>query len=162
MWAHYADSHRGVCLGFNLELIRERKAMRDHVVPRAVDYTDGNPFVPLLNQIANSVFYSSPPGPPSAHAIYTYALESALATKSHAWAYEQEFRFLRLALGPGTVKFESKALTEVILGCNIAKRDKSTLPNLLGGAEWAHVQIYEIHKSPALLSFEVVEMRRGS
>jgi hypothetical protein len=158
MWAHYADAHRGFCLGFDPKLIRERiDEGFDNVIPCAVLYTDGNPFSPTLHMFVNAVYASYPPAKPSTYSLYRFVATSAVSTKSLAWSYEKEFRYVRIK-GRGVVKFPPIALVEVVLGCNMYDRDRKTLLNLLKTREWTHVQLREVRKSPTSFSFEIVDL----
>ena len=71
MWAHYADKHRGVCLGFEVE---------DKLVSM-VDYTDEKINVDFGAHLPN-------------HGLSTSLLTKILTTKSTAWRMEQERRVL--------------------------------------------------------------------
>lgn len=99
MWSHYADRHRGICLGFNIE-----RSMLEKVI-----YVDNRLEERAEIGFANDIklFYE------------------LLRTKSSHWNYEQEYRrFYPLsgATNEGGTYFaefdESIQLAEVILGPN--------------------------------------------
>lgn len=71
MWAHYADKHKGVCLGFEVE---------DKLVS-TVDYTDAKIDVEFGEHLPN-------------HGLSVELLNKVLTTKSTAWTQEQECRVL--------------------------------------------------------------------
>lgn len=71
MWAHYADKHAGVCLGFEVE---------DKLLS-TVDYTDQKIGVEFGAHLPN-------------HGLSTELLKKVLTTKSTAWTSEQERRAL--------------------------------------------------------------------
>jgi hypothetical protein len=71
MWAHYADKHAGVCLGFEVE---------DKLVS-TVDYTDEKIDVEFGAHLPH-------------HGLSVELLNKVLTTKSTAWASEQERRTL--------------------------------------------------------------------
>jgi hypothetical protein len=71
MWAHYADKHSGVCLGFEVE----------DKFANVVDYTDEKIDVEFGPHLPN-------------HGLSVELLNKVLATKSTAWASEQEWRTL--------------------------------------------------------------------
>jgi len=97
MWTHYADGHRGFCLGFNPRLIRERpNGFHDNVVPSLITYTDLNPFHPVLNNCLNGGYASSDGSGPSVSLLYRMIVSGAVSTKSLAWSYEKECRYLRI------------------------------------------------------------------
>jgi len=71
MWSHYADSHRGLCIGYR---------------------TDIRPF-----QLAMSVIYQNPSGPVDVVDIlvrdFTELADQISRRKAACWAYEQEIEF---------------------------------------------------------------------
>ena len=104
MWAHYADSHKGVCLKFD--------------VLEALDF-----FAP-----AKRVKYAS------SYPIYNYLSDKnkvadLLFTKSKDWEYEGEVRVIKDK--PDNYTFPKSALKEVIFGCNITIGDKKTISAIL-------------------------------
>ena len=153
MWTHYADQHRGFCLGFDPGLIRERRPrIMDCVLPWHVVYTDGNPFYSILNNPLNIEAFSSD------HAMLFGLIQMALTRKSTAWSYEKEFRFVRMVDGCGFVKFDPSAVVEIVLGCNMSEYDRKTLLNLLKAPEWSHVWLREVIKSPTSFTFRIVSL----
>lgn len=91
MWAHYADSHRGVCLEFDGLGPLMAQAQR-------VDYS------PTRNAINHYTDDRSA------------TLAKALLTKSDHWAYEAEWRLLRTEKGPGRARFRPQNLTGIVIG----------------------------------------------
>lgn len=91
MWAHYAESHKGICLEF-----------------------DGrHPFMAH----AQKVLYSEDRAPINLYDdAQDLAMTKALLTKSAHWSYEQEWRLIRYQGGPGTVRFHPSNLTGIIIG----------------------------------------------
>jgi len=105
MWAHYADSHKGVCLKFDIledtDLFSPAKKVEYSKIYPEYDYlTNKNDFV-------NQMFF----------------------TKSNEWSYEGEVRVLKNKRG--NYKFNPKALKEIILGCKISEDDKQTLTKVI-------------------------------
>lgn len=105
MWAHYADSHRGVCLEFQTDSAVMGSAFK-------VQYCQRFPEVDFLDDSdsANLAF---------------------LVCKSQDWSYEREFRLVAQDDGPhrtqhqtlisqgGFVPIPDEALSAVILGCQM-------------------------------------------
>lgn len=91
MWAHYADSHKGVCLKFDL--------LNDpdfFMTPFPVHYDDK---YPVFNYIRQKDW------------IAKFLLES----KSKEWEYESEIRIMKES--SGLYDFNKDCLTELIFGC---------------------------------------------
>lgn len=154
MWAHYADDHRGFCLGFRPYLVLERKKDLDHVLHYPVRYWDQNPMALCLHDFMHAGFYSSGgKGEPGPSSLYLFAVEAAIATKSRAWAYEYEFRFIRDR--PGTMQFDPSALDVVILGCRMSARDRGTILRLLSNPVWSHVSVCEVVRNSHSPTFSI-------
>ncbi len=100
MWAHYADSHRGVCLIFDPEEEFFATAQR-------VNYKKTRPRV---NPVVNS---------------YDEMLEAAMFTKSDHWAYEREWRILQYKKGSGVYTVPTASLRQVILGAEISEENQT-------------------------------------
>jgi len=110
MWAHYADAHRGVALGFDtetqiLEWSEQQRLQR-------VSYSKTRPSRALWEDVTN---------------------DDLLFTKSHEWSYEHEWRLVEShynaddsgVIEPGhenrpihySFRFKSESLRRVIIGC---------------------------------------------
>lgn len=110
MWSHYADMHRGVCVGISTETMHSNKFRR-------VEYLDDLP-------VLNVELYLSDPD--SAFNLISLA-------KSKAWKYEKEWRTVgevgvsvfpdcvkRIVIG---VKADDKTRTDIITAVNEAPHD---------------------------------------
>ncbi|MEI7637538.1 MAG: DUF2971 domain-containing protein [Syntrophus sp. (in: bacteria)] len=108
MWAHYSDSHRGLCLEF--EASTEGSLFWEAF---RVVYQDEYPIVNMMRIGEAEEF------------------RKALLTKSTHWAYEQERRVLKMEDegGAGDYYFPPAALTGVIFGALMSSRDKEIVKN---------------------------------
>ena len=102
MWSHYADSHRGICIGFRTSSPAILASARQVVYARTVPSVDFD-----QNREA--------------------ALESAAFTKSTDWAYEVEWRIL--STNPdeypgGFCRISENDISEVIFGAKISAADR--------------------------------------
>jgi hypothetical protein len=91
MWAHYADSHRGICLEFDGLSTLMAHAQK---VKYSGERVAINPFVDGQRVM----------------------MEKSLLTKSAHWSYEDEWRLIRYERGPGVVEYRPHNLTGIILG----------------------------------------------
>lgn len=98
MWGHYADCHRGVCLGFSA-------TEAPFSLAEPVRYTTDRPTVNPLKHSNEEM------------------LDHAMFTKAQGWAYEKEWRILSYERGPGPRTVSAKCLTDVILGAQISPED---------------------------------------
>ena len=91
MWAHYADSHKGICLEFDGYSSLMAEAQQ-------VNYVKIRPSInPYLSD------------------DHVVMMEKALLTKAEQWKYEAEWRLIRTE-GPGAVPFQPAHLTGIIIG----------------------------------------------
>jgi len=101
MWSHYADSHRGVCLGFEGEngSCPFPAAKPVHYQPRRA--------------VCNPVLASR-----------EEMKRSTLFTKLDTWAYEEEWR-VTSGTGSGSKSFAPQTLKEIILGAKISEESEA-------------------------------------
>ena len=92
MWSHYADSHKRVCLTFDIE-----KDLDFFSIPYEVDYLSHYPKISPFNVPENK------------------EVQMILATKSDEWAYEKEVRIIKNKDNTpkfrGAIEFKPEALT---------------------------------------------------
>lgn len=100
MWSHYSDSHKGVCLEFDVA-----EDPNFFAFPMVVKYQDAYPMIDI--------------SPKEGMAKYVTLL---LSTKFSAWSYEQEVRVCKMK--NDAYKFKPLALKSVIFGC---KSDDATI-----------------------------------
>jgi len=109
MWAHYADSHRGICLGF--------------------DASDTNPFFGRALKV-NNYSQTYPTVNLFRDSRDSYQ-EKITHTKSDHWEYEQEWRIIDHEQGIGVQEFSPSDLKEVIFGLDTKQSDIEEIVNLL-------------------------------
>lgn len=133
LWSHYADKHRGICMGFEIE----KRGLK------AINYVRDRPNLDL---------------PPTLESI-----EQLLYTKCDDWRYEEEWRnWFRLDERDGDHYFYPfdalVQLREVILGplCSITKEE---INKALGGYSG---NITVIKARLAFKTFQVVRNREAS
>lgn len=136
MWAHYADNHAGVCLGFDVpdEVTRKIKYVPERTILK-LDHT-----LPL-------------------HGVSKEMLEELLVTKYVHWEYEQEWRLWAKLADPDPINGEyylpfgpALALREVIIGAR-CKHSAMHFDKLLGRVDQT---VTIIKARPAFETFEVV------
>jgi len=134
LWSHYADSHRGICLGFEVD---------DRFFKRVSYVNKRTPLhLPLTEKKVKQILFS----------------------KYRDWSYEEEFRgWCRLeerdpSSGHYFYSFDEKVqLREVIAG-PLCDTTRGTIVAALGGYEG---HIHPIKTRLAFRTFHVVEDRRG-
>lgn len=98
MWSHYTDSHKGVCLKFDI-----LKDPDFFVYPLPVIYRQD---YPIYNHLGNS----------------DSVVKNMVLTKSLDWKYEGEIRILKMNTN-GLIPFRKESLIEIIFGCNASEKD---------------------------------------
>jgi hypothetical protein len=112
MWSHYADAHKGVCVGFDPGKLYISLKDKDNALI-VVKYTDNLDAVEYFME--------------------TYAaMKNWLGTKAKQWAYEREIRIalfqLELDLNKQTlVHFQKQAINSIILGSKINIEDEKNV-----------------------------------
>jgi hypothetical protein len=112
LWSHYADSHKGLCLGFK---VSEDQPFFARALP--ITYSTEFPRIDLIND------------PPDIQ------VEAFLLTKAEGWKYEQEWRIIDHDNGFGEKTFNKKALCEIIFGAKMSKDDKAFIYECVGDRE---------------------------
>jgi hypothetical protein len=133
MWSHYADSHKGVVLGFDADKMKQQfKQFED------IDYNND----PILFDIKN----------PSS------SMNKTILRKSKHWEYEQEIRFLMER--NKNAAFPMDALVEINFGSKCSKRNKQNIIHLVKNLTYTNFSFYEakIDESAFGLCFDLVDI----
>lgn len=122
MWAHYADSHRGICLEFNGNSGIMRRAKK-------VAYDNSRPTVRLFDAVHNS----------------TTQMMNATLAKSLHWEYEKEWRIVHP--NPGFLPFDPDDLTGVIFGAATDEQTVATVVESVARSQ-SQLQLYRSVPDP--------------
>lgn len=106
MWAHYADSHHGYCVGLDVDLLE--KFMETN--PDALRVTFDIYEVEYIKK-----FPVLKPFEMSREELIT----RPLTIKSKQWEYEQEYRLISLENTSLTLKMSPEIISRVVLGCRM-------------------------------------------
>jgi hypothetical protein len=106
MWAHYADSHRGVCFVFRQTYTAKTFFAFD------VSYEKNRPRIDF-SKLDDQVF------------------RQCLLTKGTDWEYEHERRMLDYRKPPGQRTFPPDSLVGIILGARISQEDRQFIDELV-------------------------------
>ena len=115
MWAHYAKSHTGVCVGFR----------PSHVFQKTDRQHPGRACLPVRYSSVPPMPFVS--GTSSLEEIDAMA-QNVMLTKSIHWSYEKEFRAFTndsalATAGGGLVNIGPDAVVDVIFGADVPKAD---------------------------------------
>lgn len=150
MWSHYADQHRGFCIGFSLEGLRDDFGTRQHPAEYDVQYDEPKPFSSLLKTYERS---NHTPFEFLDADIYRILFQY----KHENWRYEKELRFLYRKIGP--VKYAPINLKTVSYGVMTPSYHKKTLNNIIiSKSEFEHVKQYQMKRLPGELGIKPEEI----
>lgn len=108
MWAHYADSHRGICMEYEIdnEFICDSDADKYEVID--IKYENTRPIFEFSNTTAQE------------------QTKQYLSTKSKDWEYENEHRIMVYSKEknfPGYLSYTPEKLKRVYIGANMSVKD---------------------------------------
>lgn len=119
MWSHYSDSHKGFCVGLDINLLFDSiKGMISRV-----KYSNDFPLLELF-------------GDPSKTMI------ELLTTKSKLWKYEKEIRFTKHNASRQVFKLPKEAYKELIIGMNMPQNESKQIVSLVN-KKFPKVKIYQ-------------------
>ncbi len=139
MWSHYADYHKGFCVGFS----EEKLTQNFECASGPVFYPSDNTF-PRLDPIRDF--------------LNTFPVQSH--TKSNEWQYEKEYRLVKLfypnppSINDRIQTFSDDNISEVIIGLNASEQTKKEIISL---SKEKNVPVYQITKLP--FSFEIARQQ---
>lgn len=157
LWSHYADSHRGVCIGYNI-LDSEYEFFEEICHP--IFYVDESDFTEEINKMYEE------------DRNKLKLLEEPFLVKSKDWSYECEWRLLldknrlkvtsliknlsnfkKIKDGLCFIKFPKP--TSVFLGLNIAEKDKK---EIIGICKEREINVYQMIKGNKCYVLEYFEL----
>jgi hypothetical protein len=127
MWSHYADEHRGICIGYNIS-----RAVCES--PKMVDYKGRRGI--CISHIIDFIFNNSETSKEEIERKYFY-------TKAAQWDYEEEWRYVSDSQGSQSIPFP---LSSVYFGMRCEISVVSSIVKLLGGVE-SKVNFYKTYAS---------------
>jgi hypothetical protein len=130
MWSHYADEHRGVCLG-----IRTAALASHRIYP--VHYTNDLPVVDISELV-----------------VFTENTFNKMAlAKASDWEYEREWR---TGHHPGVHTY-SACVDEVIIGARVADETRTAISEAVKAAGHA-IRLYEARLSDRHYQLDIVPL----
>jgi hypothetical protein len=121
MWSHYADSHKGFCLGYKRN--SEENVWR---ATRPVNYVDD--ITDLFNGIVGNISKWKVRDHRPPEEVIKNA-EKVIYTKNSQWAYENEWRLIDGNTGSGLTRIPVD-ISRIIFGFRMPTTDKQAVYNL--------------------------------
>lgn len=134
IWSHYGGSHKGFCIGYDLEKLTHLEPNHFNCID--VAYDDREPLIQsadMFNQISH-------------HKI----LQKILGTKSTPWRYEEEVRVITTP--PGLHKHDFLAIREVYFGLRCPDETQIAVMQALAGRSVRYKQVVSPDSSYILLA----------
>jgi hypothetical protein len=126
MWSHYADGHKGICIGFDYSLLDASFKV----------FADNNQkYIPLIYKVKYPDKYPILIPPPDIQDI-SYMNEKFI-NKARDWEYEQEYRCIlyprdtSFRASNTKIKLNKEIICDVILGCKILEKHKNEILDYL-------------------------------
>lgn len=132
LWAHYSDSHKGVCLKFD---ITEDDELFDIVVP--VKYSKNYPNFDYLTERQQLV-------------------TKAMQTKSIHWEYEKEIRAFKPKFG--NHPFKKECLKEIIFGCKADPDEIEKIRRIVIDANYPSLKLRQVKLKNYEYDIEIVDI----
>ena len=138
LWAHYANSHQGFCLEFDLERLLAYTLEAEEVLE--VEYARKPPKISIVG------FMASDRGKGK-------LLRKLIATKSLRWKYEEE---IRICVGKaGLREYDFRALRAIYFGIRCSRRLMRLAMRLLRGRSLTYYQMQLIENSYEMEAVEI-------
>lgn len=107
MWSHYAHYHSGICIQF--ECARDFQTFSGAIpVTYKANY-------PVIDWVTN----------------FEESLGEVMRQKHEGWTYERESRIIRPGEARKKLKFDSDAVTRIIVGCRASEKTKQVVHKLV-------------------------------
>lgn len=116
LWSHYAENHKGVCLGFKTIGLQMKMDSPVHEIP-VFEIKYQNLLPPPFNGLLDDPIH----------------LTEFLKVKHKEWRYEKEYRLIALMehIKTRNVRFCKEILGEIIFGLRISENDKRVIKEIV-------------------------------
>jgi hypothetical protein len=132
MWSHYADKHKGICIGFDLA-----HACEDYVL-YPVNY---------ISQVQKIDGMTNTP----------YVFYHLVTVKADCWAYEKEIRAVSKNGNP-LQQFPKEAVKEIIFGCKVKPSTISSTVKEIKKIGYRNVSFYKMEIDVKTLKLKKVKL----
>lgn len=118
MWSHYADNHKGFCIGIDEKIYSDENLLSD------VCYENIDP------NIRQEIINSHVPGE------INKKYEKLITHKHEDWKYEEEVRMILEMKDPNlsgkTVRLSENQIKEIYFGCRMPYKNKQLIEKIMG------------------------------
>lgn len=140
MWSHYANNHKGICIGY----LTLDKPFSDAL---KVNYYNTTPIIDIKKYFSNGKFKGGK--------INKDEFRKPILSKYNDWSYEKEWRLLKddehdfYFYHPNSIK-------TVYFGCKVSQGDIDSIYNILKQQN-ENIEYYQMEKDPH--DFKIIEKR---
>lgn len=143
LWAHYANSHKGFCIEFDLNyLLHNNPYHKSHLI--SVKYSTKPPYF-SIRDIKN---------------MKNKLIEKLAGTKSKSWSYEKEIRIITDSIGENQYEFE--AVKAIYFGLRMSEKHKIILMEKLKGRSIEYFQMKIIDQSYNLIAEPIQDLCKNA
>ena len=104
MWSHYTESHKGICIGFDVNKVND-------IVSGTLGSVVYDDKLPIKHLNSNVIEF----------------ITGLLFTKSKVWEYEDEYRLVKMHASRTTITIPLDAIVEVTIGCKMEQKEKDEI-----------------------------------
>ena len=133
LWAHYANSHKGFCIEYDLDLLLSKQDLKHRFFD--IQYSDKMPNLGFSQ-------FSDPNNP-------DILIKKMLGYKSKRWEYEQELRIITENKGINT--YDYGAVKAIYFGL---KTPKSTISKIIKTLQGRKIKYFQMYLKPNSFKFE--------
>ena len=139
IWAHYGGSHKGFCIGYDVDQLTSFEPNQFHRID--VTYNNLAPTIAATDLLLDSSPLS--------------VLRKMLGTKSSPWGYEEEVRVV--ATPAGLHEHDFRAVREVYFGLRCSEENRVSVMQALAGRGVRYKQVVSPHPSYLLAAEDVFD-----
>ena len=129
MWSHYANLHRGYCIGIDVpgfvQLIADNFEQYGCKLG-PVTYSDNYPVVDFMKDSEPETTFKRS------------------FTKQSCWKYEDEYRIVFHNSPNKVIKYPKELIKEIYLGCRMSQEHKAEIKEFLTGNDLTGVKLYQM------------------
>ncbi|MGZ9669577.1 DUF2971 domain-containing protein [Pseudomonas sp. GNP014] len=169
MWSHYADNHKGFCIGFDTlhkNTIPQTKLFPVNYKDTFSDLNDPEIIIKFYTDIFSKYRHLPPRAWKAKSDKLAEILKkeddrrggiSVLTDKYHKWSYEQEFRLVD-EKSYGVKKFKPRCLKSITFGIRTSEEDRCKIIEICKNTDKNHVIFYQARKSKDSFKLEILRI----
>jgi hypothetical protein len=133
VWSHYANSHKGFCVGFDTVKLFKSLSFTGAYVAYQSKYPIVSPFEESDSQWQKMVF-----------------------TKSNHWEYELEYRLILAKVTNQLIEINPDVYSEIIFGERMLEADKNEIRKVLV-EKYPNIKIYNCVQNPSNFELQIIK-----